>query len=297
MTRVIFTSLLFVLSLFITNNSVAQQSYPFGQEWVINGYVGTTKFYGDCSDNTNSIFSNSPFSKYFYQDRRFGAGVYIDKKINPFITLRGTLLYASLKSTKESEKIYFIGDTYEYSLSVVVDFTNIFFGIDKYRPWNIYGFIGIGFTETLSDLYDLNTGAHLLPSGDIDSLFVGGTKKRVTETTMPLGIGINYKVERNTKVFFEFTRHIVHTNKLDAYPVEGTNFESFGLINIGISYDFNLPSHWGFSSNPRYNGKSTDPAIKAFNKKKRVVMNTKAKKRAMKKRKNYGRSKRKKHRW
>jgi len=297
MTRVIFFLFLFTISFLVSTKTVAQQSYPFGQEWTINGYIGTTKFYGDCSDKTNSIFSNSPFSKFFYQDRRFGAGIYVDKKFTPYIGFRGVLLYASLKSTKESEKIYFEGDTYEYSASIVIDFTNIFMGVDKYRLWNIYGFIGIGFTETLSNLYDLNTEALLLPSGDIDSLLVGGNTKRVTETTVPLGIGVNYKVSRNTKLFFEFTRHLVHTNKLDAYPVEGTSIESFGLMNIGVSYDFNLPAHWGFSSNPRYNGKSTDASIRAFNKKKRVVMNTKAKRKAMKKRKRYGRTRNKKHRW
>jgi len=285
-----------LLTMLAINNVNGQSTYQFGDKWTINGYVGTTKFYGDVSDKTNSIFSNSPFSKFFYQDRRFGAGIYLDKKINSYVGVRGTLLYAVLKSTKESEKIYFEGDTYEYSLSAVFDLTNIFLGIDKYRNWNVYAFIGIGFTETLSDLYDLNTGVHLLPSGDIDSAFTGNNT-RMTETTMPIGIGINYEIERNTKVFFEFTRHIVHTNKLDAYPVEGTNFESFGLINIGMSYDFSLPSHWGFGGNPRYNGKSSDPSIKAFNKKKRVVMKTKANKKARKLRKKYGRSRKMKHRW
>ncbi len=192
MTQLLRKILFIVLVLFIANTAVAQRSYPFGQEWSINGYIGTTQFYGDCSDNTNSIFSNSPFSKYFYQDRGIGLGLYVDKKITPYIGIRGTLLYAVIKSTKESEKIYFEGDTYEYSISALFNLTNIFLGIDKYRHWNIYGFIGIGFTETLSDLYDLNTGAHLLPSGDVDSLFVGSSKKRMTETTMPIGLGVNY---------------------------------------------------------------------------------------------------------
>ncbi len=297
MARYLFKRFIYILVLFITTNSFAQSTYLFGQNWTINGFVGTTKFYGDCTDNTNSILSNSPFSKYFYQDRRFGFGLYVDKDINSYIGVRGSLLYAVLKSTKESEKIYFEGDSYEYSLSLKFDLTNIFMGVDRYRPWNIYGFIGIGFTETLSDLYDLTTGDHLLPSGDIDSMFVSGSKKRTTETTMPIGIGVNYKIDRKVKVFFEFTQHIVHTNKLDAYPVEGTKFESFGLINIGISYDFNLPSHWGFSTNPRYNGKSPDASIKAFNKKKHVIMNTKAKQKALKMRKKYGRSNKKHYRW
>ena len=117
-------------------------------------FIGSTTFHGDVSDKTNSFMNNTPFSKYFYQDRKFGGGVYVDKMFTPYWGVRGTLLYAKMKSTKESSKIYFEGDLFEYSISGLIDFSNIFLGVDKYRVWNFYGFIGVGFTETRSILYD-----------------------------------------------------------------------------------------------------------------------------------------------
>jgi hypothetical protein len=201
-----------------------------------------------------------------------------------------------MKSTKESSKIYFEGDLFEYSVAGLIDISNIIYGLDRYRKWNFYVFLGVGFTETRSILYDLNTGDRIGSTGFRLSK-TGNSYRRMTELTFPIGAGVKYCVGRKMNVFFEITRHIVHTSKLDAYPVEGTNFESLGLMNIGFTYDFRLPNHWTPARNPRYNGKSPDASIRAFNKRKHVVMKTKSYKKAKRKRKKYGRKRRRRHRW
>ncbi len=295
MSRKILIFSFITIFLLLANFANSQRSYLFTREWKISMFIGSTTFHGDVSDKTNSFMNNTPFSKYFYQDRKVGGGFYVDKMFTPYWGVRGTLLYAKMKSTKESSKIYFEGDLFEYSVSGLIDFSNIFLGVDRYRVWNFYGFIGVGFTETRSILYDLNTGARIGSTG----FRVGktGAYKRMTELTFPVGLGVKYEIGKKINLFFEFTRHIVKTDRLDAYPVDGTKFESLGMMNLGFTYNFRLPNHWTPARNPRYNGKSPDRSIRAFNKKKHVVMKTKAYKKAKKSRKKYGRKRRRNNRW
>ena len=283
-------SLIYLLLVFtvFTVSVNAQRHYKFSSNWNTSFFVGTTNFHGDVSDSGNSFKDNNPFSKYFYQDRRFGLGIYVDKMFNPYIGMRGLLMYATMKSTKESEKLYFEGNFYEYSLSGLLDLTNIFLGHDKYRAYQVYGFLGIGMTETKSELFNL-TNDSLLNQIGYKVEKEGRNPKRLTEVVMPVGIGARYKINKQLSVFGEFTSHIVFSNKIDAYAVDGTIQERVGLINVGLTYFFSLPSHWSIGNgNIRYNGKSSDSSIRKYNKNNHVVMKTKAYKSALKKRKKYG---------
>ncbi|MCK5846819.1 MAG: outer membrane beta-barrel protein [Bacteroidales bacterium] len=295
--RIYILYILFFSFLFINSDVKSQSHYRFQDHWNTSFFVGTTNFSGDVSDNANSFKDNNPFSKYFYQDRRFGLGIYLDKMFNPYFGMRGLFMYASMKSTKESEKIYFTGNLFEYSLSGVFDLTNTFLGIDKRREYQVYAFLGLGLTETKSELFNLVNDTLINREGYTVEK-EGRGAKRLTELVMPIGIGARYIINKSFSVFGEFTTHIVFSNKIDAYPVEGTVTERLGMINVGVTYYFRLPSHWSFGrGNIRYNGKSSDPSIRAFNKRKRVVMQTKAHKKAMKKRKKYGRKRSRKNRW
>ncbi len=285
--RLLILSFIFISTFLLVNQTSAQSHYRFTRHWNVSAYIGTSNFHGDVSDNTNSFRNSNPFSKYFYQDRRFGGGIYIDKMFNPYLGIRGSLLYTSMKSTKETEKIYFTGNLYSYTLSMVIDISNIFLGVDKRRPHQVYGFIGIGLSETRSELYNLLNDSLLQTVGYHVADEKAG-EERLTELTIPVGIGYRYKFAKQFSVFGEITRQVVLSNKIDAYPIEGTMYESVGLINVGVTYYFRLPNHWTASRSTKYNGKSSDPSIRQFNKKKRVVMKTKANKRARKMRRNYG---------
>ncbi len=281
---------------FIATTVNAQKQYKFANHWNTSFFVGATRFNGDVSDNANSFKDNNPFSKYFYQDRRMGMGIYLDKMFNPYFGIKGLFMYSTMKSTKESEKIYFKGNLFEYSISAVFDLTNAFLGIDKYRKYNVYAFLGVGLSEIRSELYDLNTDSVIAKVGYTVKK-EGRGPNRLTEFTMPFGLGVRYNINKSFSVFGEFTSHVIFSNKVDAYPVDGTTSESLNMINIGVTYFFKLPGHWSISNRyVRHNGKSSDPSIRAFNKRKRVVMQTKANKKAMKQRKKYGRKRSKRYR-
>ncbi len=284
------------MAIILPAKAYSQHYIGFDDGWSFSAFVSTSNFHGDLTDKTNSFMNNTPFSKYFYQDRKIGGGIYIDKMFGQVMGVRGTLLYSQMKSTKESDKKYFTGDLFEYSISAYSNLSTLFLGYSRRRPWDLYAFIGIGFSETQARAFDMNTGKVVGSTGyRVPKSGRGYT--RMTEVVVPFGIGLDYFINRDARVFLELSRHFVHTNKLDAYPVEGTTIESLGLINLGLTYNFRLPSHWHTQRNPRYNGKSPDPAIRAFNKRKHVVMRTKANRKALRKRKRYGRKRFRKHRW
>ncbi len=292
----LYTYIIVFMVFFMPIKIYSQHYIGISDSWKISGFIGTSNFHGDITDNTNSFINNTPFSKYFYQDRKMGGGIYVDKMFGNVMGVRGVLMFSDMKSSKESDKIYFTGNTFEYSIAAYSNLSNLFFGYSRRRNWDVYVFLGIGYSETRSTAYSMTTGAVVGSTGYKKSND-GNRFLRMTEVVVPVGLGASYKFSKIAYVFVEVTRHFVNTNKLDAYPVEGTAIESLGLLNIGLSYNFALPSHWQIYRTPRYNGKSPDPAIRAFNKRKHVVMKTKANKKALKRRKRYGRKRFKRHRW
>ena len=73
------SSLIIVFTL-LSGSPDAQQRYPYYQGWRFNLNVGSTNFTGDIRNNRNGFFDNTPLSKFFYQDRKFAAGLRLEKR-------------------------------------------------------------------------------------------------------------------------------------------------------------------------------------------------------------------------
>lgn len=280
---------IFLISMFLSfvfsTSLKGQRTFYFTEEWSASGYISTSNFYGDLTDKSNRFFSNTPFSKYFYQDRQAVFGFALEKKINIYFGIRGNISYGNVKSTKESVKQYFTAHVFEYNLMGTVDFTNIFMGYNRYRSWSIYGFLGIGFTESRTWKRSMLTDKIVGTNGFGIPKKEGGRYIPMTETVLPIGLGFKYQFVKEFSLNFEISLHPIRTDKLDATISDDTWRDGYGLISVGATYHFDLPDHWQVGNRrPRYNGKSSDPAIKAFNKKRHTIMSTKSSRRAMKKR-------------
>jgi len=272
-------------SVFFSTSIKGQRTFYFTEEWSLTGQISASNFYGDLTDKSNRFFSNTPFSKFFYQDRQVVYGIALEKKINIYFGVRGHLSYGKVKSTKESVKQYFKANVFEYSLLGTADFTNIFMGYDRYRAWSIYGFLGFGFTESRTWKRDMLTEAVVGTNGFGVPKRDGGRYVPMTETVMPFGLGFNYRFVKEFSANIEMSLRPIRTDKLDATISDDTWWEGYGFISVGATYHFTLPDHWQIGNrNPRYNGRSSDPAIKAFNKNRHVIMKTKSYKRASRKR-------------
>lgn len=271
-------AILFIASfLFSGFNCFSQRKYPFYHEWAVGYNLGMTRFYGDGHDR-NGFFSATPLSKFFYQDRGFTHAVNVHKSINSYFGLEGTLRMGNLKGTKLSESIYFKTKFYDYNLRFTANFTNMFMEYRRSRLWDIYGFVGIGFNESRSWKYSTVTDKLIGTNGFGSPKYDGGPYKRMTETMIPFGFGFNYAITNDWDVNVEFAINGVNTDKLDVFISDQRKAEGYGYMSVGLSYNFRLPKHWSFAPRyPSYNGKSSDRAIKKYNKKKRVIMKPKNK--------------------
>ena len=276
----------FIMSMVASTGAYAQ-FYGFNKGWQVGVGVGSTKFYGDLSDNTNSFIKNTPFSKFFYQDRKFGGLFFLEKSINPYFGVRGMLFGGEIKSTQESTKQYFEGNYFDYSLSLTFNFSNMIFGRDNSRFTRIYGFAGIGMSESRSLKYDLVTGNIIATNGYDEPKHAGGARRPMTEVVYPIGLGVSLFASEDFNLNIEGHLHMVSTNKLDANPIEGRSIESVGFLTITAVYNFGISGFGSRGGHRSFEGRSNDPALREFNKRKRVVMRTKYNRKAFKKRRRF----------
>jgi len=268
----LFSFIVVLLVLFNVSNTQAQ-AYKFGQGWSLGVSVGTTKFHGDLSDAGSSFINKTPFSSYFYKERRLAGLFFVEKAFSPYWGLRGMVLKGTVESSKLSENAYFEANYFDYTLSLTLDFTNIFLGAEYIRDYRVYGFVGMGLSHSSTLKYDMTSGKII--SGRID-------QKNMVESVGPIGMGFSLFSSQMFSVNFESSLHIVHTTKLDRTSVPETKFETVGFISLGIVYNF-LPGDGSVHNRNAYTGRSNDASIRAFNKRRRVVMRTSRNKRAFKK--------------
>lgn len=276
-----------LISLGMSMNTQAQP-YGISKAWRIGAGVGATKFYGDLTDNANSFINNTPFSKYFYQDRKLGYSFFLEKSLNPYFGIRGMFFGGKIKSTQESSKQYFEANYFDYSLSLTMDFTNMIFGDDDGRSVRFFGFAGIGLSESRTWKYDMNTGNIIATNGFGEPKREGEPLSPMTEMVYPIGLGVSLFANEDFNLNIEGHLHMVSTNKLDATPVPGTKIEMVGFISVAVVYNFSMN---GFgrrgSGSQTFEGRSNDPSLREFNKRKRVVMRTKYNKNSFKKRRRF----------
>jgi len=266
----------------------SQRTYAFYDSWSIGYSLGWTKFYGDGHDR-NGLFHSTPLSKFYYHDRGFANALVIDKSFTDVLGIRSYLFLGSVRGTKESIKRYFVAELFQYNVNFRVNFTNLFLPPSNFRKYDVYGFIGVGFNESRSWQYDIVSSKLTGTNGFGSPRYEGGPKLRMTETVIPFGVGFNYSVTNRLKFNAEYSINGINTDKLDVIISDEKRAEGFGFLSVGIAYEFELPRHWTFGNyNPRFNNRTSDRSIREYNKKKKVIMKPKFKKKKPK----YGRNRR-----
>lgn len=262
-------SIMLFVFISISLSLTGQRTYFFTEQWSMTGQISLSKFHGDLVDMNNPVFDNTPFTKFFYQDRQLVFGYTLEKKINIYYGVRGNLSYGRVKSTKESLNQYFRANVFEYTIVGTVDATNLILGYSRYRRWSIYGYLGIGFTESRTWKRDITTEQIVGTNGFGVPKHEGGRYVPMTETVIPIGLGFRYSFMKEFSANFEISMHPIKTDKLDATISKNIITEGYGLITFGATYHFVLPHSWKvMKRHPRYKGRSRDPAIKAFRRRK-----------------------------
>lgn len=239
------TLILFLFSLGILNPfySPAANSTHLHSSWAMGFHIGGTSFFGDLADYSGGI-NNTPFSKYFYKDMRIMGGGTLEKWFGPYFGARGFLGYGNLQGTKETSSAWFEAHILEYNMQVMVDLTNLVFGVDKRRIFSVYSFVGMGFTESRTWKYSLIDGSLIGTNGFGIPHKEGGRYVPMTETVIPMGIGINVFAISNLSFYAEASFHPINTNKLDAStninPTFITSLEGYNYFSIGFNFWFDV---------------------------------------------------------
>lgn len=275
--------LLILISVSKSSNAQWGGYHSFAADWEFNANLGMTSFYGDLTDNKNRFFSNSPFNRYFYEDRDVIYGFLLKKHFNRWFILRGEFKHGKLQSNPTSYDLHFESKFNSYYLAAELNFTNIFRREGEYNL-HIYGFAGLGVTDYRTWLYDDENNKLVERHGYGNSRWFDSKPKMAKAFTIPGGLGITYRFNDNWAMNFETSINLTVTDKLDSYNSNISNVEGYGTTSLGISYYFHLPWNFRFSRYPSYKNRSDEPAIKKYNRKRRVIMKTKSYRKAKRKR-------------
>jgi hypothetical protein len=229
------------IALFFSLNVSATNSTHLYENWGFGIHFGGTSFFGDLADYSGGL-NNTPFSKYFYKDMRSMGGITLEKWFGPYFAARGFMGYGSLQGTKDKSSAWFEAHIFEYHLEAMVDLTNLIFGVDRRRIVSLYGFVGIGFTESRTWKYNSETGDLIGTNGFGKPRKDGGSYIPMTETVVPVGMIVNVFVANKVSFFFEGSFHPINTDKLDATPNENSSYiaglEGYNYFSLGMNIWF-----------------------------------------------------------
>ncbi|MDA3882655.1 MAG: hypothetical protein PF481_05190 [Bacteroidales bacterium] len=210
-----------------TSYPVEAQSEHNG--WAITLHGGSNLFYGDVR-----IYEFWP-AKEYNNERKWAAGLSLDKELNQYFHLRGNVLYGTLSGTKREyssdvpANLYFDATLLEYSTVA-----KLVLGAEN--PLSFYTYAGLGFVHFRTEQKDLRTNQVNASYG-----YDGDTKTSPTiETVAPIGFGFNYRFTEKFSANIDISLRIVNTDKLDATisGSDGIFQDMYGYSAFGLTYTF-----------------------------------------------------------
>lgn len=139
----------------------------------------------------------------------------------------------------------------QYTLSGIINLTQLVYPSDYQTPFYFYGKIGYGLIDFNAVLTNSKTGDTIRMQG-VDTPF----DKRVTEWVIPMTIGGAYNIDKNFTLIFDLNYFYVDTDKLDGKFISSDkdfndNKDSYASFTIGLKYTFNFKETYGSYTRPR----------------------------------------------
>ena len=217
-------SYIVIALLLFTTAGISQE-----KAWLVQLSGGPTIHYGDIMDH--ELF----FPALDNSDAwNFSGSFSLEKQFNPFLTLRGQILYGKLGGTRHSvtNPRHFEADIFDYSLQARISFINLFADYNPYRTVDFYGLAGVGMSNWESRLMDVNDNV-IRQSGGVDVGMIDMT----TEGFIPVGAGLSFRMNDNLDLNLESTLRITNSDLLDAAE-GGSAYDMYSFTSLGISYTF-----------------------------------------------------------
>lgn len=211
--------LFFVMLVMVSSVSHAQSDPEYMME--VGGGVGAVNYLGDF--NSNLTKNIQP-----------GATLMVRRLFNPFMGLRLSAMYGTLKGSSKDEKTYYhdyVVDAYSFK-NTLVDASLTF----EYNLWPY----GTG--------RDYRGAQRLTPFffAGLGGTFVTGSGKNAFTANFPIGVGVKYKVADRLNLGVEWGIHFSLSDELDSvkdpYYVKSSgafkNTDCYSALMVSLTYSF-----------------------------------------------------------
>lgn len=261
---------LLIVLIFFYKNSYSQLFYLYSIEkgWGIGGASGLNYFFGDVNDNKGRIWNNTPFNKYYYTDKKIMGNFFVSKKINRYLELKTSITFGKLSGTNEGLNLTFESNVTSYMVEGYFYFIDYLFEKSESNKIKYYVIGGAGLSY-FNSICRENTTKKVISVVGYDSQL--NKTEKTTETTINIGLGVNYNIDKKWSLFFNTSLYYLNTDKLDAIKSTKSSLEGYGLMSFGVSYNFDFKirssnSTWEKSSGN--NDRPYNPGVKNKRKKK-----------------------------
>lgn len=193
-------------------------------QWYLNLNGGISQGYGDILEGNwqGDMLTSESVS--------FSGSLRLGKHISPVFGIYGSYFMGDItgQSGKDTKNMRYETSFNEFLLGTTVSFSNLIGGY-KPRLVNIYGTTGIGLIDFDATAYRLSDGSQ-----------VGEGYPGTTETTIPVGGGIDFRLSNRWDINLETTLRVIDGDKLDGYE-SGENTDAFFYTSVGLGYNFWRP--------------------------------------------------------
>ncbi len=251
-----FKKILYLLIFFIfaeTNISFSQftAEYPLNKGWEIGANIGLTYFYGDINDDKGRIWNNTPFSSFYYEQKKISGEFSLSKIITPLFKARGHFSIGQLSGSNDLLNMYFDANTISVDGDISFQLLDFIFNRSENSKFRLYTFAGLGLVNFNVLLKEISTNNVLAEIGYSNN---GSSKTQMTtEGFGKIGLGLSYKLNKYWLCNFETSLRYINTDKLDAFIDNSSEMEGYGFMSAGFVYKFdftikNKSSKWKNSS-------------------------------------------------
>ena len=204
----------------------------YKDNWSVTGMIGLSIFRGDIDVDRFIRFPG--MYGFAAQKKVLSTGM-----VNGGV--KAQLNFGQFKGEKNNEN--FQNKFYEASVNfhvIMNRWINRNFKFEKYRP---YGFMGVGFISYRSILKDsegmvVNGFGYDVTEGNKEMNGTNPSKtKRTTDFILPLGAGVNYKLNELWNIELEFASRFIFSDKLDAKIREKN--DKYWFVTVGVTYKIN----------------------------------------------------------
>ena len=165
-------------------------------------------------------------------DRGFSLAV--SKQLSPIFGVQGMLQKGAVNGIRKSVDAHFSASFLTYGFNVKINMLPIFSPNLKSPKIALYGIVGIGLCDFRTRSWGTSTNT-LLGFYGYDA--AGEKADATTETVVPLGLGIKYKINKHFDLGLEATLNNLNSDKLDSRVVTGSAKDKYGYTALTLTYN------------------------------------------------------------